>query len=175
MTDNRRIESLKKILRNEFIDNAEEVWTNFRDVAINSRLRLKFEIKKKHEKKYLASVNYRRIETPVSINRYLLRIPREATVIAREDLFEKDKDFIKKILKHEAIHLGIAGHGQKFEEVANKVGTFSTENLISGGGYMVQEKIGKRFKTVKTFNDKNEAWSYARVLAKINKRVRLQY
>lgn len=127
-----------------------------------------------------ASLEYLRSAMPVAVGRHLIRYPREATLRVSDELLVMSPEHIHKILLHEAIHLGYAGHGKEFRDVAREVGAVvTTAGLETGGKIEVQKKIGARFKTQREFPDSEEreatAWVKAQAQAEPGSRWRIQF
>jgi hypothetical protein len=72
-------------------------------------------------------------------------------------LLQRDEDFIRKIMIHEAVHIGYMKHDANFREIVHEHGGAVSESDASGEGIRVQKKEGSRFKTVKTFPSEEEA------------------
>ena len=101
----------------------------------------------------LAAVAY--AGKPLAMGRHLIRAADSRTykLLVSDALLAMDDATIKKVLVHEACHLGYKNHGREFRElvVANG-GTLSGGGVEEGYQFEVQRKEGARFKTIKTFD-----------------------
>lgn len=98
--------------------------------------------------------------------RSLFRWANHYTLKVAPELLDEDRDTVRLVLLHEAIHVGYGKHDARFEAVAKEVGTYSTETAMRTGGLYVVERQaggkGSRFVKVHETTDKWEAVNYAR-------------
>jgi len=116
----------------------------------------------------LASLAYARTARPMAVGRHLISYPSEATLRISDRLLTLPPEKIRKILLHEAAHLGYSGHGAEFRAVAREVGATVSESGLDDDVVQVQKKVGARFKTVRTFPgvDERAAQAWTREQAK---------
>lgn len=118
----------------------------------------------------MASLSYPKVDKPRAIDDVLIQRARAYYLRISDKLLEKTDDEIWGILIHEAVHIGIAGHGAEFRRlVIAKGGVLAADELESGGVIKVQKKIGTRFQTVREFPKGSEAeataWGKAQIAA----------
>ncbi len=123
-----------------------------------------------------ASLSYARDARPMAVGRHLISYPRTATLRLADRLLVEPPERIRKILLHEAVHLGYPGHGADFRAVAREVGATVSESGLDDDIVQVQKKVGARFQTVKTFPGAEEnaavAWAKEQLRAEPGSRWR---
>jgi hypothetical protein len=99
---------------------------------------------------------------PKNLGRLIYHKPKYYDVYLAPKLFELADEDIIKILKHEAIHLGIFKHNIEFRALANKIG--STISLFGlDKKPTIQVKVGSRFvDTEYSFDTMEIAMNHAR-------------
>lgn len=92
-------------------------------------------------------------------------------------LLREDEDTIRKIMIHEAVHIGYVGHGAEFQRVVKRHGGALSERSAVEGRVHVQEKVGARYKTIETFADMERAKARLYALGRANpgKQYRITY
>jgi hypothetical protein len=121
-------------------------------------------------KKVLASIAYPHKPKPWAVGDSLIRRAAQYTLRVSNDLLVLPAVEVRRILIHEAAHIGYPGHGREFRDlVVAKGGVVSGSGLDTGGVIEVQVKLGHRYKTVKTFPPEEEkqamAWVREQVAA----------
>ncbi len=78
-------------------------------------------------------------------------------------LLEKSADDIRRVLLHEAIHVGRPRHDAEFKKIAAEVGAVLSEQELDGV-FRVEKQVskGKRFEVVYRTADKEDALTFAR-------------
>jgi hypothetical protein len=72
-------------------------------------------------------------------------------------------DHVRKIMIHEAGHLGYDGHGTDFRSIVTRNGgALSETGLQDGDAFHIQRKEGSRFKTIKSFENEQAARIWVR-------------
>jgi len=166
-------ERLKQILREKFLKSGKNVWSNWDSANIDFDFAIVPPAKK--GKKYARVIVDKRAKGK-AIGRSLIRYPKKVRVEANRDLFGLKSDIIDKVIKHEAIHIGIMDHNRDFDRIATEVGTGISMRKMMGKGFGVEVKEGSRFKELpdKEFKTIDEAVAFGRDLfKKTNKKVRI--
>lgn len=87
-----------------------------------------------------------------AVDDHLLRRAERYVLLVSDDLLLLPAVEVRRILIHEAAHLGHHGHGADFRRlVAVKGGVIAGAGVDSGGMIEAQKKVGARFKTMRTF------------------------
>jgi hypothetical protein len=72
-------------------------------------------------------------------------------------LLDLGPDAVRRIMIHEACHLGIGGHGEEFRALCRKHGgAVSEEALLGGDVVRVQQLVRRRYRTVREFPGSQE-------------------
>jgi len=115
------------------------------------------------------------------IGNHLVRCKKAYTLSLRPEFFELPADQRKKILVHEAVHIGCSTHNKVFHEICLKHGgaRYFAE-VMKDPTYAVQIKpkgTRKRYKTIKVFKELKAAEAFGREYAIDHKdqQVRFQY
>lgn len=88
----------------------------------------------------LAALAYDRNVRTRAIGRSLFQYANHYTLKVAAELLHEGPEIVRKVLLHEAIHIGYGAHDARFRAVADEVGTYATENLMRGGGYVISIK-----------------------------------
>jgi hypothetical protein len=101
---------------------------------------------------------------PRASGRHLIQRCSGYKLLVSDRLLLQPDDMIEKVLLHEAIHMGHWKHTQEFREVAREVGAAVSGSAAEAGQNVikVQKKVGARYQTVKTFEDEDEATTWAK-------------
>jgi len=94
----------------------------------------------------------------------LVRIASSYMLKVSPELLAQDDDLVRKVLLHEALHVGYPRHDEHFEYMARKVGTYASEHgMRTGGEYVIELQLekGARFRPVHATLDKYEAQAFA--------------
>ncbi len=111
-----------------------------------------------------------------AIGDHLLRVPssKAFTLRLREDILNKDADFVRKIMIHEAVHIGHSDHNESFERVVKKYHGAVSEYAAETDSKVIvlaQPAPKKRYKQIEphsesTFDSIEDARTYARAYHK---------
>jgi len=101
----------------------------------------------------------------MAIGQSLIYLPRDKsfTLVLDPKLLEHDREFVRRIMVHEAIHIGYPKHDADFRHLVKKYRGALTEtdaNEASDKPYQAQKKVGSRFQTVERFETELEAWTF---------------
>lgn len=94
--------------------------------------------------------------------RTLLAHASNHTLALAPRLLERRPDEVRRVLLHEAIHVGRPRHDAEFKRIATSVGAALTEQELEGV-FKVERQLakGKHFRVVHTTCDKEEALAFA--------------
>jgi len=168
-----RKERLKKILREKFLKSGKQVWKNWDDTNIDFDFKIVPPAKRKE--RYARVIVDSRAKGS-AIGRTLIKYPKKVTVEGNENLFDLKQEIIDKVIKHEAIHIGIMDHNRDFDRIATEVGTGISMRKMMGRGFGLEIKEGSRFKEIpnKEFATINEVIDFGRnIMKETNKKVRI--
>ena len=114
----------------------------------------------------LASLSFD-TNSPLAVDRKLIRHASQYVLNVSERLVVEPDDIVRKVLLHEAIHVGIPMHDEHFERVAAQVGTNSTERAMRGLGVLVEREdpVTRQLSAVLETFDRAEAFRFAETRA----------
>ena len=103
-------------------------------------------------------------------------LPKTMTLHINRRAFDLPYDAFRAYMRHEAVHIGFAGHNREFIDFATKKGIPVSENAYEKGGFHVFEKRQGwgRYKEIKTLNTMEEARDYCRMLLMKDRKRKLQ-
>ena len=92
-------------------------------------------------------------------------------------LLVMDDEAVRRILIHEAVHLGHPTHGPEFRQMVRQHGGAVSESSTADGKIQIQAKIGNRYRTVEFADTEAQAETIAREYRTANPgaKVRLQF
>jgi hypothetical protein len=105
-----------------------------------------------------ASISQARSCRPVAIDDHLIRYCTLYTLRVSPAFLELDDESIRRVLIHEAVHLGYPNHGREFRALVAKKGGVISGRAVEDGDdkIQVQRKEGTRFKTFATVTTEAE-------------------
>jgi hypothetical protein len=111
-----------------------------------------------------ASVAQDRSCRQVAIDDHLIRYCREYKLRVSPAFLELDDETIRRVLIHEAVHLGYPNHGREFRALVAKKGGVISGRAVEDGSdkIQVQRKVGSRFKTFATVDTEAEGMALMR-------------
>jgi len=136
-----------------FKQAVRKVWTNGDELI----RRAEFQLGGQPDSKVLAAVMFPRNARIRAIDNTVVRFAPTYELRVSDRLLEKPKPYIEGIMVHEAIHVGYPRHDADFKKLARRHNAPLTETQAETPGYQVQRKEGSRFKTVRVFEDEQEA------------------
>lgn len=125
-----------------FREEARRIWSNAEAVPVQLSL-------DEPGKGCLASVTT--LGTPRSIGSRVLNPERTRTLRLSAEVLAFPPEALRKILIHEALHLGISGHGARFMRACALYGGARTGQEARGAPVVVACKEGRRFRVVREF------------------------
>ncbi len=140
---------------------SREIW----GPIVDKQLKLKFSSEQPASKGVLADLSYmlRGPERDRATGDRMLTVPNDPTFTLRvaDALLEKSATQIRRVMIHEAGHLGYPRHNKKFNDLMEKYGGAKTErDAETGGNVAVQLKVGRRYQTVAEFPTMREAVAF---------------
>lgn len=125
----------------EFQAHARRIWKNADAVPVQLSL--------EEPRNALASVSTH--GSPRSLGSIILNPEQTRTVRLSSEVLAFPPEALSKILIHEALHLGISGHGARFRLACAKHGGALSGRDARGAPVVVERKVGARFRLVKEF------------------------
>lgn len=104
---------------------------------------------------------------------YLISFPREFELRVTDKLLEQSAENIRKVMIHEAVHLGVRDHGRVFREICSANGGVLTSALKDPEA-RVEKKVGARYQFVRSFTSDKEATAWAREQAAADMKVLIE-
>jgi hypothetical protein len=102
-------------------------------------------------------------------HRHILNPEDPRVLFVSERALSLDDEALRRVLIHEAVHLGIGGHSARFRRVCVSHGGAMSGGEAEGRPVQVQRKEGARFRTVREFPRENieEAKSWGLQMSRI--------
>lgn len=97
-----------------------------------------------------------------SVGESILQCAAQYTLRVSDRLLERDAGTVRRVMAHEAIHLGVVNHGQEFRAHARRVDATISEEGLETPGVQAQKKVGARYQTVRIFDDEREATTWVK-------------
>ena len=135
-----------------FHEAARRIWRNADFALDHTRLS---SLPPPSDSKVLAAVGHTGPQKAIGDSIY--RRSSHYTLYLSPRLFSMSDEDIRKVMTHEAIHLGISGHPADFREMARKHGATITEEGLEDPGIHLEVKQGARYKRVATFTSEAQA------------------
>jgi hypothetical protein len=88
---------------------------------------------------------------PRAIGSHILNPFFERTLCLAERFFSLSPDAQRKILIHEACHLGVGGHGERFKHLCHQFGGAMTGADAEGTPLRIERKEGRRYVLAREF------------------------
>lgn len=141
-----------------FKQAADAMWSPFRRQPISSFCTLSDE---EPAGGYLASLGH--VGPVAAVGSMIWRRAERYTLRVSQKLLSLGPEAVRKIMVHEAGHLGHMGHTEDFRRLVREHGGSVSElALESDSKIQVQVKVGSRYRTVATFGTELEARQYVR-------------
>lgn len=90
-------------------------------------------------------------EEPRSLGNHILNPQAPRTLLLSERALSYPADALRRVLIHEAVHLGIGGHRARFRAVCRAHGGSMTGSEALGSPVRLQIKVGARYRTVREY------------------------
>src|SRR3990167_1151968 len=114
----------------------------------------------------LASLAY--AGKPMAIGNSILRRAERYILRVSDRLLAMDAEHVRRVMIHEAVHLGYPKHDANFRQLVREHGGTQSESALDNPGVHVQVKQGSRYTTIKTFEDEREATRWAKEQMRAN-------
>lgn len=146
-----------------FIEAARAMWQNA-DFA----LKVVELVEEEPADGVLASLAY--AGRPMAIGNSILRRPPRYVLRISQRLLDMADDAIRKIMVHEAAHLGHAAHDADFRSMVRAHGGSVSESAIEADVIRVEVKVGARYRVLREFpgEQEMEAFRWAKEQSKAN-------
>jgi hypothetical protein len=142
-----------------FIEKVRYVWSNAE--AVLPQIEILLGEDQPFGKGVLAGIVYSIQSRPEAIGQHLLRFPTKAVLLVADELLLMDDAAIDRVLIHEACHLGYPRHTKEFFTLCRQLGGAVTSHDAKENNIQVQQKVGARYQTIKTFPSDEEAQAIA--------------
>jgi hypothetical protein len=91
------------------------------------------------------------LKNPRAIGPYVMNHAEARTLRLSAEVLRYPAEALRRVLLHEAVHLGIGGHGARFRRLCASVGGAISGAEARGAPVVVSRKVGARFRPLKEF------------------------